>query len=355
MIIRIACADTNSAYLERLAAVLGEEQDLHISIYTDPNALAAGANAGRFDVLLIDASAYTSDLPLDRIPAVIFLGGDTPIPTECAAYPVIRKYQRISEIRRRILEICSESPRLSLGFGGKETGLAAVCAVYSPVGGSGKTTAALVAAGRLAAAGKRTLYFNYENFPSPVSSGGYLPVTENPGLSALFERMDVPDEQFKLFLESCVAQKSDRFFYLRPLDTPNDYAAITDKELSALLSRLRTAGLFDVILLDLDSAFDARTRAAFTLSDTILLIERTDAHSMEKMRLFCAQNYLWDEYGHKIRRLANCVMGHSRVPTEAAAPLIGTMTYVNTADVAALINHKTAGAESGFALSLINA
>ncbi len=354
MILRIACADTNLAYLERLTAVLGEEPDLRVSLYTETDALIRGASAGRFDVLLLDAAVYSPELPLECIPAVIFLGGETAVPAACAAYPVIRKYRRVSEIRRQILAICSENPRLSLGLGTGETGTAAICAVYSPVGGSGKTTASLIAAGRLAASGKRALYLNFEAFPSAPSAGGYLPASTGAGLSALFERLDGSDEQFRLFLESCVQEKEERFFYLRPLDTPNDYNAVTDKELSALLSKLRKTGLFDAILVDLDSAFDARTRAVFTLADTILLTERTDAHSVEKMRVFCGQTYLRDELGHKMKRVTNFVFDRSTV-IDGFAPAIGRLSFANTADTAALISHKTASTESGFALSLFNA
>ena len=351
MMIRIACADTNTAYLDRLYAVLGEYPELHLSVYTDAAILCDAAKAGKFDVLLLDASIYTDALPLDRIPGVIFLGGETPIPAHCTHFPIIPKYRRISEIYRRILEICSENKKLSvgMGFGG---GSAAVITVWSPVGGAGKTTAALVAASRLAAHGKRVLYVNLEAFPSDSFYFGHEAGVQ--GLSALMERLDDKEEHTKMFVKSCAKQKAENFFYLPHFDSPNDYAAVDAKELTALAALLRGCGYYDVLLFDMDSSFDARTRAMFGASDRILLVGRTDGASTAKLDAFLAQTYLVDEYGAKMMYLANFTPQAQTSVTGFAAnlPSAGRMTYVNTTDSAALIGYKATGPESGFALRL---
>ncbi|MBR3998478.1 MAG: hypothetical protein IKI93_09070 [Clostridia bacterium] len=230
MIIRIACADTNTEYLERLIDVLEDSAELHLSMYSDAAILRENAYLGRFDVLLLDPSMYSRDLPIEKIPVTIMLAGENRIPYECETLPAIRKYQHIVNIRRSILEICSKNPK----FGGTSNGVggtAAVVAVYSPIGGAGKTTAALIASARLAAHGKRALYLNLEHF---ASDGFYL--TSQPsdsGLSAIMEQLG--EKGADLFMKSCIRTKADNFFYIKHFDSPNDWNVLSGEECAALL------------------------------------------------------------------------------------------------------------------------
>lgn len=346
MIIRIACADTNTEYLERLVEVLEETKELHVSMYSDAAILREHARAGRFDVLLLDPSMYSADLPVDRIPVTVMLAGDEPIPYACGTLPAIRKYQRISAIRTRLFEICSENKKLA-GAGTGFSGAAQVFAVYSPAGGAGKTTAALIAAQRLAAHGKRTLYLNLENFPS---DGVYLTAdTGVGGLSDVMARLD--DKGAEMFLKSCIQTKCDNFFFLRHFDSPNDRSAMSAEECTQLLAMLRGCGAFDCILVDTDSAFDACVRAVFTAADKILLVERAEGSGAEKTAAFLAQTHIMDDYGLKMRRLINFA-GPNTQSSGGGVPVIGRMTAVNTADTAALIAHKAGGADAAFALKL---
>ena len=346
MIIRIACADTNTEYLERLVEVLEESAELHVSMYSDAAILREHMRAGRFDVLLLDPSMYSADLPVDSIPVTVMLAGDEPIPYACGALPTVRKYQRISAIRKRLFEICSENKKLA-GAGAGFSGAAQVFAVYSPAGGVGKTTAALVAAARLAAHGRRTLYLNLENFPS---DGVYL--TADAGVGGLSDIMARLEEKgVGMFLKSCIQTKSDNFFYFRHFDSPNDRAAMSAEECGQLLGLLRGCGAFDCILADMDSAFDACAKAIFSAADKILLVERAEGSGAEKTAAFLAQTHIIDEYGLKMRRLVNFA-GPNTQSSGGTVPVIGRMTAVNTADTAALSAHKAGGADADFALKL---
>ena len=346
MIIRIACADTNTEYLERLIDVLEDSAELHLSMYSDAAILRENAFLGRFDVLLLDPSMYSRDLPIDKIPVTIMLAGENRIPYECETLPAIRKYQHIANIRRDILEICSKNPK----FGGTSNGpggSAAVVAVYSPIGGAGKTTAALVAAARLAVHGKRALYINLEHFSS---DGFYLPSqSSDSGLSAIMEQLG--EKGVDLFMKSCIRTKADNFFYIKHFDSPNDWTVMTGEECSALLVLLRQSGAFDVIIADLDSAYDEKTAAVFNAADKILLVDRADKIGVQKMEAFLAQTHITDEYQLKMKRLSNYAAPGAPA-ADGKIPTVGRLTTTSTADAAALISHKVSSPEAGFALLL---
>lgn len=346
MIIRIACADTNTEYLERLIDVLEDSAELHLSMYSDAAILRENAYLGRFDVLLLDPSMYSRDLPIEKIPVTIMLAGENRIPYECETLPAVRKYQHIINIRRSILEICSKNPK----FGGSSNGVsgtASVVAVYSPIGGAGKTTAALIAAARLAAHGKRALYLNFEHFSSDAF---YLPAQpSDSGLSAILEQLG--EKGADLFMKSCIRTKADNFFYIKHFDSPNDWGVMSGEECTALLLLLRQSGAFDVIFVDMDSAYNDKTTAVFNAADKILLVERADKIGTQKMDAFLAQTHIMDEYSLKMKRLANYA-APGATATDGDIPCIGRLTTTSTADAAALISHKVSSPEAGFALLL---
>ena len=346
MIIRIACADTNTEYLERLIEVLEDSAELHLSMYSDAAILRENAQLGRFDVLLLDPSMYSRDLPIERIPVTIMLAGENRIPYECDTLPAIRKYQRITGIRQSILEICSKHPKFGGGNDGTG-GSAAVVAFYSPIGGAGKTTAALVAAARLAAHGKRALYVNLEHF---ASDGFYLPANAGEaGLSAVMEQLG--EKGADLFMKSCIRTKADNFFYIKHFDSPNDWVVMSGEECAALLLLLRQSGSFDVICVDLDAAYNDKTTAAFNAADKIVLVDRADKIGTQKMEAFLAQTHIMDEYSLKMSRLSNFAAPNTPAP-EGPIPSVGRLTTTSTADAAALVSHKVSSPEAGFALTL---
>lgn len=347
MLLKIAVADTDQSYLERLSDVLGEYDDLSLSVYSDPEILHSELVSSRFDVLLIDPSIYSGQLPTERVGVVIVLAGDgraTSLPTD---FPEIRKYQRISRIHSQILEICSERLELTSAPGKNN---ARLIAFWSPVGGCGKTTASLIAATRLAAAGRRTFYLNLESFPS---DGCYLPQESQNSLSTLLERLGQKREQVVMYLTGALLTKGDNLYYLKHFDSPNDYIALGVDELSTLLDILKKSCAIDVVIIDTQSCFDDKVKLIFDKSDRVVLVEKPDAVSKLKYEKFQAQSYIINEYGVKFRRLCNFYNGRPS-DLETTIKEIGRIGVVAGPDGGSLIASKAGSSESDFALSLLN-
>ncbi len=348
MLIRIAVADTDTNYLERLYDVLGDYSDLRVSVYSDTEILYDALASGRVDVLLIDPSIYSGRLPTDRVGVVIILAGDVRIPAACADYPAIRKYQRISMIHSQILEICSDKLELTSSAPGK--GSARLIAFWSPAGGCGKTTASLIAATRLASVGYKTFYLNLESFPS---DGCYLGQDSQNSLSTMLERLGQSREQIAMYLSGAMLEKTDNFFYLKHFDSPNDYAALSPDELGKLLDILQKACGFDCVVIDTQSSFDDKVKLIFDRADRVVLVEKPDSMTQLKFETFLAQSYIIDEYGMKFCRLLNF---YNSRPSgiETAIPEIGRIGAVGGADSGSLIAGKVKTSDSDFALSLVD-
>ncbi len=342
MMIKIAIADTNVEYLERLTGVLDEYADLRISVFSDASYLSEGLAGGRYDVLLLDPSLYDRRLPLEKVPVTIFLTGETRVPYEMEEAPMIRKYQRISQIHQKLLEICSlHLP--GMGASARE-GHATVYAFYSPVGGAGKTTAALIAATRLSMQGKKTFYLNLEAF---AGDGCYLPAEDaENGMSSLLERLSGKGNP-AMYMQSCLLAKNDNLHYMKHFDSPNDYAAMDIEDLEALIRLFRDFGAFDYVVVDMDSCFDAKAKCVFGLSDKVVIVEKDDAIGIGKMERFYAQTYILSEYGDKMARVLNFSTGREPgLSTEL--PLVGRIPATGGADSASLITTLSAGSAAAF-------
>ena len=346
MLLKLAVADTNMDYLDRLTSVLEEYPDLRVSIYSDPEILADAVSAGNFQALLLDPSMYIPRMALDSLPVVIMLEGETKIPYTCSEFPKTAKYQRISRIYQSVLEICSN--KLSFGQGAARSGAASVIAFYSPVGGCGKTTVSLVAAAKLALSGYRVLYLDLEQFPS---DGCYFDQSSDKGLSELLALIEQKSEK-TMFLQSCIQTASENLHYIRHFDSPNDYNAMDAGELQQLITLCRTSGVADAVIIDMDSRFDDNARKIFDLSDKIVLVEKSDPIGSLKLGRFVGQSYIMDEYGDRMRRVLNFDLG--RAPTSGCdIPIIGKLSMTHNADSASLINKAAGSAESAFALTLM--
>ena len=75
----------------------------------------------------------------------------------------VKKYQRISKIYKNLLDYYSEVCGKDMTPGEENV---KIVSFYSPVGGAGKTTVALVSAEKYAQHGKRTFYISFEDIAS---------------------------------------------------------------------------------------------------------------------------------------------------------------------------------------------
>ena len=181
MILKIAIADKNSEYIRRILNVLETYGDIDVSVFTDEKSLKGALDNRKFDVLLFDES-IVQGIVIEKkdMLSILLLDENNGVDESFLNFKKIYKYQRVSKIYQQILEayseVCGDTGNI---IGQKAT---SVVSFYSPIGGCGKTTLALIAATKYAIQGYQCLYLNLEEMGS---QSFYLPQSDAKGLSEM--------------------------------------------------------------------------------------------------------------------------------------------------------------------------
>lgn len=347
MIIKMAIADTNEEYLERLLNVFEEYEELNLSVYTEKYALEMALASKKFDIVLFDASLYDGQTAMNRSGlAVLLMDESRGVPENCRELPKVNKYQRISRIYQQILalyaEVCGDTGNV-LGQGN-----VSMLAFYSPVGGAGKTTLSLVAATKLAMQGRRTLYMNLEDIASEEC---YLPRTEEKGMSDIVANLG-SNINFTMKLQSLLQSKTENLYYLNHFDSPNDIYEMTGEEVEELLGQLAKSGLFDYIIVDLGVELNQRLLSVFEEVQRIILVEKPDTIATAKMNCFLSQAHIVNNYGKKMVRLLNFDNGRG-AEVQIDLPRIGRIGVAQNMDSAQLITMMANNSSINFVSELM--
>ena len=301
MIIRMAVADRNKEYVERLINGLEQYTDLQLSVYTDRKSMQLALQTKRFDIVLFDSSVYKGTPPLaEHILGIVLCDDESEIPSDCKHAPRIKKYQRISKIYQKILELYADvCGRNTYAEDGNR---ARITAFYSPAGGCGKTTLTLASACCLAQRGHKVFYINLEDI---ASEDFYLPQSEEKGMSDLLVCLGT-EINFKVKLQGLLRTKTDNFYYLNHFATPNDVYELKEDELEELLRAVSDTGLFDHVVIDMGISLDRKTIRIFECVDQIVMIGKSDAMAVRKLKTFAQQTHIMNACGGKIVSVMNC-------------------------------------------------
>lgn len=256
------------------------------------------------------------------------------------------KYQRISKIYQQILEVYAEvCGDTGVVAGQKKT---SVIAVYSPVGGAGKTTTALCAATKYAVQGLRCLYLGLEDIGSEEC---YLPGSDVRGVSEIAACLG-ENMNFTMKIQSLLQTGQNNLFYLNHFESPNDVYELSTEDLKELMEVFEKSGLFDVIVVDMSCSMDAKAQVVFELADRIVVVEKTDRIASAKMTGFLNQMHIINAYGKKMVRLLNFYTGReSTVPSEI--PVIGRINVAQNPEPGQFIAAAAQDACSNCLLQLL--
>lgn len=346
MRIRIAIADENRDYVERLLCVLEDYEDLAISVYTDERSLNEALVSKRFDVLLFDPQIFKLQTSLKNVVLPIMLLNDSfDVPDIFKDVCKIKKFQRISRIHQQILELFSDASKdIGATFVNKRVG---TILVYSPVGGVGKTTMALALATRLARTGRKTLYVNFEDI---ASEDCYLPQDGGKGLSEMVANLG-ENINFSLKIQGLVKEKEGNLYYFNHFDSPNDVLELQASEIQELVEKITQSGVFDSIVIDTGVTPNEKLRMLLEISDSIVIIEKNDMMAARKLSVFYSQSHLINEYASKMRRVVNFDRGKgSRVTPNI--PVVGVIDEVQSPDAAQFISALASSPSLDFAAQL---
>jgi cellulose biosynthesis protein BcsQ len=205
---------------------------------------------------------------------------DTPVAVDIVEYPVLCKFQPLNRLVSHILSHFNEysSNRMLIGNRNSQ-----VISVYSAVGGSGKTLAAMHLARELVYQGMRVFYMNLESLPScswlvPGETG------ENH-----FSRMLYYGKSNTRLQTAKVERLKNRhkvmgFDYFPGCCEPDEMEEMTETDTGSIIKSVQDTGAYDCILLDLESTLHPRIRISLKLSDQVLLLSVDDRIHLEKTK-----------------------------------------------------------------------
>lgn len=194
----------------------------------------------------------------------------------------VDKYQSLHQLLAAVIELVQGGS----GKEGRTGGQPWVIGVYSTVGGLGKTTVALHLARQLATEGEKVFYLNLETVGSAPPFAGQRTKEEKPGLARLLydlkaaeDRREPPRSPISSYACRHPVLQGDT---LAPPDNLNELLEMERKDTVELIDYIAGSGLYDSVIVDMDSFPDGRAEAVLERADRVVWIVTDDWGVMRK-------------------------------------------------------------------------
>ena len=313
MRIKLLIATTDNDYAEHLSNILSEKymDTFEVTVCSSAERLQPLLAGSRFDAALLEPGLAAS-VSLSAVSLPLLLIDESGMVPDSEAKS-IRKYQRISSLAGTVLEHYAE---ISQGISGLHSGRARITAVWSPAGGTGKTSVALAYATHQASRGKQALYLSLENFSS---TSVYFP-EGGKSISKAFEKLE---SNLPMLLAGIRQQDSGSgVFYFCGPENYDDIHILTTEDIEILVGACSTG--MDDLIIDLSSQCDQRTRRIFDLADSILFVCDPSAASQAKLRQFIQQHNIFGQIQSKSVLVCNkgAAMAETGISKTVSLPLV---------------------------------
>ena len=338
MNISVAIVDSDRDYAERLMGGLENYPDLSLSVFFSGEKFQTALEKNKYDIVVFNpgSSEETLHFGTTKLPVCLCSNESDKAGLYEGTALMIEKYQRISTIYRQIMAAYADKAGIDIVTGsGAKTKLVTV---YSPIGGSGKTTVAYAAAMTLAGAGKRVLYMNLEAISSMTA---ILPAKER-GIVDLIEAVE-KDVNFSVMLKGTVEEGLGGVNYVGGFNRVADYRSVTESEIESLLTHIKNAQDFEYVILDTASDTGVITRVALNISDKILLVEKPGDLELAKMQIFTEQAIYLDN-AWKMVRVCNFADGRTRYSDLGEMAEAGTIQDYGNYQVKGMLQNIMANA-----------
>lgn len=238
----------------------------------------------KIDILLVAEDIYEEDLTKFDVDVIIILTKNKNCSYSDLNY--INKYQRIDILLNNVLNIYSEkNQNFTYNMvGNNET---KIVAVYSPVGGIGKTTLSVGCGIQSALNGKSVLYVNFEDIQSTEC---FFECKGDKNLSNLLYYVKAKRQSFALKCEEVIKLDNDsNVHYFLPPDNINDMNELTVEEVNFIFEELRRMKKYDYVFVDMSTSMNDKNIEILDIADFILLLFGQDEMSLIKAKQFINQ------------------------------------------------------------------
>lgn len=278
MKINLVIADEDILYLKQLANYLTKNfQKFEVFSFSkreDICDFVARAD-NTIDVLIISEELRCSEIDQCKAAAKIILSEDN---QQIEGYEVLQKYKKTSSLMGDVMMVYGKksgrAEQLSRGALKTKT-----IGVYSPVGGSGKTTLALLLAHSLA--NGKAFYLNFERINSTKD---ILPAEAQVNLSDILVAIHTGEQGVGLNLISKMytAPKLG-FSYIGPAVSSLELNEVSLDEQKKLIDEIKGVGQFNTLIVDFDSELTADKLELLNQCEQIIVPFLPDVISVNKL------------------------------------------------------------------------
>lgn len=214
-------------------------------VFTKVTALKDFMKENQVDVLLASEESEYEKVKKEAGLTILLTEGR--MVRENDTYPSVYKFQSAEQILREVFELCvEECEDKRTYYLPKQIRCCRQLAVFSPYGGTGKTTLSVVL-GHLLGANKKVLVVNLEAFSRPC---GWLPMGEGGELSRLIYYMKQGRKDLDMKLQSLI-QRVGNTDYLSGVRHYLDIQGMEKRDLEQLFHALWEYTSYDVIIYDI--------------------------------------------------------------------------------------------------------
>ena len=277
----ILITDSDTYYLENLERFLRNNHSDKFIINTASSTDGVRAffdNSDRkLDILLISPDTYTERLK--NYASVVMILSNGVIPIQLEKYPVIKKYQAGDAIVHTITRAYAEARPNEFDIS-QISGDCEITGVYSPIGGSGKTTIATLLATHFAANNK-VLFFSMEQFQYTEH---FFSGTSRYNLSDFLYFVHKGDSDLLANLNRMLI--TDVNLNVNFLNSPMcfiDLNKIEKEKWQAFLKALVLLGLFNKVVIDIPSHLDDQAIEVLSSCKTVIVPVLDDRVSVLKV------------------------------------------------------------------------
>lgn len=284
--LHLIIADNDEAYVESIINYIinNYSQRFQVSSFTKEEYLLnyLSDNKRNVDILLICPEWYTDSIPKEKIYTPIILSGGMVI-NEIMDCEIVNKYQRGDKLVSSIMNCYAEKNpnKYFIEDRDKKT---KVIAVYSPIGGVGKTSIATGSSMNSAENGKSVFYLNLENIQS-TPSFFYCESSQNLSNMLYYIKERKKNNTLKIEGIKCV-DSGYNIHYFTPPDSVIDLNETSSDDIQYLIHQLKITNNYDVIFIDMSSNIDERNISILRASDRVILVLSQDDVSITKINSF---------------------------------------------------------------------
>lgn len=233
------------------------------------------------DVLLISPDFYDISIGYANIKLKLVLSQGA-IRQEYQAFQVINKYSTGEKLIGEVVHLYSKlnPSELRLSPYSKD---AEFIGVYSPAGGTGKTTIAAALSIQCAELGMQSFYLNLESIQS---TGAFFNSNSKRNLSYIFYYLKEKGKSLSFNMDGIKSTDTDYgVWYFDPPESPLEYEEIDSDNLGQLIQGIKEMGCYDYVFIDMSNTFDMKNYKIMNLCDRIVLVTLQEPISMNKNKL----------------------------------------------------------------------